>query len=91
MNEAAFESVLTTKITCGIKQNNGKGDPWGLGRGEVRVMENPDLSPVVSHAVFRLGRNMFSLMTNESCFTMKFVHIRRYIARIMIKTCLFLA
>ena len=43
----------------------------------------------LSCAVFTLGRNMISLITNETCFAMKSVHIRRCIARIMIETCLF--
>ena len=29
-----------------------------------------------SNAVFTLGKNMFSLITNEICFTLKSVHIR---------------
>ena len=42
------------------------------------------------NTVFTVGRNMFSLIMNaETCFTMKIVHIRRCIARIVIKTCLF--
>ena len=43
----------------------------------------------VSNAVFAQGRNTFSLSTNETYFTMRSVHIRRYIARIMIQTYLF--
>ena len=39
--------------------------------------------------MFTLGRNMISLITNETCFAMKSVHIRRCIARLMIETCLF--
>jgi len=35
-------------------------------------------------AVFTLGRNMISLITNETCLVMKSVHIRQCIARIMV-------
>ena len=48
---------------------------------------NPRVSE--SKAVFTLGRNMISLITNETCFALKSVHIRRCVARIMIETCLF--
>lgn len=44
-----------------------------------------------TNAVFTLGQNMFSLITNETCFTATSVHIRQCIARIMIKTHLFWA
>ena len=34
----------------------------------------------MSYAVFTLGRNMFSLIMNETCFTVKIVHNRRCIS-----------
>ncbi len=40
----------------------------------------------MSKAAFTLGRNMISLITNETCFVVKSVHIRQCIARIMIET-----
>ena len=43
----------------------------------------------LANTVFTLDRNMISLITNETCFAMKSVHIRRCVARIMIETCLF--
>lgn len=39
----------------------------------------------VTKAVFKLGRNIFSLITNETYFVMESVHIRQGIARIMLK------
>ena len=36
--------------------------------------------------MFTLCGNMISLITNETCFAMKSVHIRRCVARIMIET-----
>lgn len=38
-----------------------------------------------------LGRNMITVITKETCFAGKHTHIRRYITRIMIQTCLFWA
>ena len=51
-----------------------------LPNGKFLVLENE------SEAVLTLGRNMISPITNETCSAMKSVHIRRCIARIMIKT-----
>lgn len=39
----------------------------------------------VTKAVFKLGRNIFSLIANETYFVMESVHIRQGIARIMLK------
>ena len=36
------------------------------------------------YTVFTLGQNMFSLIRNETCFTIKIVHIRLSIDRIVI-------
>ena len=47
------------------------------------------LLPQESDAVFTLGRNMFRLITNKTCFAVKSVQIRRRIVRIMIETFLF--
>ena len=35
---------------------------------------------VIDGNLFTLGQNMFCLIRNETCFTVKFVHIRRRIA-----------
>ena len=35
--------------------------------------------------LFTLDRNMISLITNETRFALKIVHIRRYVARITIE------
>ena len=43
----------------------------------------------ICKALFTLGRNMISLITNETCFVMKSVHITQCIARIMFETRLF--
>ena len=51
------------------------------------VDRRPNLNIVFfSKAVFTLGRNMISLITNETCFVMKSVHIRKFIERIMVET-----
>ena len=42
-----------------------------------------------AQTAFILSWNMFTLITNETCFTVKIVHIRRCIAWIMVETCLF--
>ena len=42
-----------------------------------------------ANTVFTLGRNMFRLIINETCFAMKIVHISRCIARIMMEARLF--
>ena len=41
------------------------------------------------NAAITLGRNMFSLITNETRFTVKSVYIKQHTARIPIETCLF--
>lgn len=46
---------------------------------------------VIPKAVFTPGRNMISRITNKTCFFMKSVDIRQYIARIMVDTWLFWA
>ena len=43
----------------------------GEGHGKRKTLTN---------AVLTLGRSMFSLIANETCFTMKSVHIRRHCA-----------
>ena len=46
----------------------------------------------LTNAVFTLGKNMFSLIMNETCFTIQIAHIRSggaFTARIVMKTCLF--
>ena len=45
----------------------------------------------LTKAVFTLGRNMVSLIANETCLVMRSVHIRQSIVQIMVETGLFWA
>ena len=56
---------------------------------EVSVMISVRIIEVSVMRGVTLGRNMFSLVTNETCLTMEILHIRRCITQIVIERCLF--